>query len=192
VAGRELIDGRGEDVVQLALKRRVVDLRRPVSARIEVMVPVVDGRKNLVERELVASVGGAAQLLIGGVGGDPVAVGNYRAAPDLSALAGLRLRFISANGHRGAHEGNSSGEFDIRAPTGIRSARTTGMYLYRSCWWAGRRVVFTPYLSQVEGAAPCHPRSTRAILTGNRSAQSHADRNGKGTPWERRRSQNCW
>jgi len=36
------------------------------------MVTVVDDRKNLVERDLVASVRGAAKLLVGGVGGDPV------------------------------------------------------------------------------------------------------------------------
>ena len=47
----------------------------------------------------------------------------------------------------GANEGNFSATFDIRTPTEIRPARTAGAYLYRSCWRACRRVVFSPYLS---------------------------------------------
>ena len=49
VVGRELVDGRGEDVAQLALKRGVVDLRRPVPARVAVMVTVVEDGTHLVE-----------------------------------------------------------------------------------------------------------------------------------------------
>ena len=47
----------------------------------------------------------------------------------------------------GANEGSFSAAFDIRTPTEIRPARTAGVYLYRSCWRAWRRVVFSPYLS---------------------------------------------
>jgi hypothetical protein len=42
VVGRQLVDGRGEDVAQLALNGGVVDLGRPVPARVAVTVTVVD------------------------------------------------------------------------------------------------------------------------------------------------------
>src|SRR5207247_476370 len=72
VVGREHVDRLGGDSAQHALKDGVVDLRRPVPAQGAMMVAVDNDGKNLVERDLVASVGGAAQLLVGGVGGDPV------------------------------------------------------------------------------------------------------------------------
>jgi hypothetical protein len=65
--------------------------------------------------------------------------------PDVAALAG-KAAFYLGKRNRG-RAGELVSPFDIRTPTENRSARTAGLYVYRSWWRAWRSVVFSPYLS---------------------------------------------
>ena len=81
----------------------------------------------------------------------PQGVGNYRAAPDVAASAGLRLRFVSVNEHRGRTRGTSqprstfgrrprSGRLVRRGCPSIGPARGPGeeSCSARTCLFSGR------------------------------------------------------
>src|SRR2546428_10521137 len=69
--GRELFKRRAQRGPKLGLHGWIIGARRPVVDRLRMTPILVEGGKDLVQRDLVASAGAAAKLLVGGGGGGP-------------------------------------------------------------------------------------------------------------------------
>src|SRR5882724_3851732 len=100
----------------------------------------------------------------------PQGVGNYRAARDAAALTGPRLRFVCVVSRR-ANTGGERGELLSRVRYSDADRDPAGsygggvrLYVYRSCWRAWRRVVFSPYLSIFRYRVLLEIRSSLATL----------------------------
>src|SRR5439155_17555905 len=81
VMGRELFERRIQRGPKLGLHGRVAGARRPVADRLSMTPVLVEGGKDLVQRDVVAPARAAAKLLVGGVGGDPVDPRSQRRIP---------------------------------------------------------------------------------------------------------------